>query len=815
MSRIQPEAQNADTTTTEHTPKGHGGVSLGLVIGVGLLVVIGVAFLAATIGLGVAYRRKTDELAAARPACSTSQPTPTVSMPTKPAKVWNPFTQDELTEIGSFVRRNLNLQEEEETLASDWLFAIDSYPDDKQTILNHLDGTASYAGRYARAVVYHLSSALNPRVVEYKVGPIASFPIANNVVVTAIAQPGTLAGNPNIPANMRPVSAKEYELFEPLIADALAGPLLNLTLTSYNESYADGNLYWTDSAPRGYQRDTRQSWVWLLWYAEGMYALPVGLELLIDHKSLNSSDWAIIQLSYNSQGPWNSPEALGAAFNAGNVAVATYFRPRPTSDAPLFSSLRRRGAIRNGADKPAPSIIAQGGARYVLDGNQVQWMNWDFHIGYELVTGFNFHDIRFRGERIVYELALQDAYAAYSGSTAIQSLSQYSDHGWFAGSKGFELMPGVDCPLFAKYIDQVYFQDGKAKVNKRALCVWEQPEGMAVLRHYDQHFSGDGFTFRAGYLKTALVVRTTAAVFNYDYYYSYIFHLDGTIEVAAGASGYLQAAFVPSTAALKAKDALFAMTVHNFTQGNLHDHMWGFKIDLDILGTSNRLKKSEVKVGTFDLPWNYGGSNRVMKYVEKTDVTREGIDLSTMNVRPETPTSFHFHNHAAASNAWGNMRSYTVQIPSTIHQMLDARAPWMPAEQWTKYNLAVTVRKDSESHSCRVLYDMQAPAEPLLNFDSYLMNNESLVDQDLVVWLMMGGMHLPHSEDVPVTPTTMNTVRFFIAPVNYFDENPAIDSSNGFYETGPQVYPEVAEVSAVKDSVNVPLKDRCFDGAEL
>ena len=38
---------------------------------------------------------------------------------------------------------------------------------------------------------------------------------------------------------------------------------------------------------------------------------------------------------------------------------------------------------------------------------QVHWLSWDFHIGHTILAGIYLNDIRFRNERIVYELALQ------------------------------------------------------------------------------------------------------------------------------------------------------------------------------------------------------------------------------------------------------------------------------------------------------------------------------------------------------------------------------------------------------------------------
>ena len=74
----------------------------------------------------------------------------------------------------------------------------------------------------------------------------------------------------------------------------------------------------------------------------------------------------------------------------------------------------------------------------VLDaGNGVkfEYLGWEGHVSVRFATGQTslclmrctqvfvsgivFHDIRFRGNRIVYELALQDQYVAYSGYAGV------------------------------------------------------------------------------------------------------------------------------------------------------------------------------------------------------------------------------------------------------------------------------------------------------------------------------------------------------------------------------------------------------------
>jgi len=272
-------------------------------------------------------------------------------------------------------------------------------------------------------------------------------------------------------------------------------------------------------------------------------------------------------------------------FNQGKVPIINYPKPQGTPEEPLWSSLRRRGAIRPLDTRAPPKIIQESGPRFVVQGHQVHWLSWDFHIGYELIAGIRFNDIRFRGERIIYELALQDAYALYGGYAAMQAQSQYNDAGWGMGWCSRTLVPGVDCPTFATFLDIDYFVEGHIGQGSRSICVWEQPESIAIMRHYDGY--GDGFNFAGGWPRTALIIRFTSQVFNYDYIYDYIFYADGSIKVQQTASGYLQSAFYPTTTDGRNREKPFQRPIKTFTAGNIHNHMYGYKVDFDILGPSN------------------------------------------------------------------------------------------------------------------------------------------------------------------------------------------------------------------------------------
>jgi primary-amine oxidase len=51
--------------------------------------------------------------------------------------------------------------------------------------------------------------------------------------------------------------------------------------------------------------------------------------------------------------------------------------------------------------------------------------------------------------------------------------------------------------------------------------------------------------------------------------------------------------------------------------------------------------------------------------------------------------------------------------------------------------------------------------------------NRPVEDTDVVLWHSLGVTHIPRAEDWPVMPTEV--AGFHLLPVNFFDENPALD----------------------------------------
>ncbi|ELK32224.1 Amiloride-sensitive amine oxidase [copper-containing] [Myotis davidii] len=90
-------------------------------------------------------------------------------------------------------------------------------------------------------------------------------------------------------------------------------------------------------------------------------------------------------------------------------------------------------------------------------------------------------------------------------------------------------------------------------------------------------------------------------------------------------------------------------------------------------------------------------------------------------------------------NRWGHQRSYWLQIHSMAEQVLPPGWQEERAFTWA-----------STAH----------PSLP----------------QDLVAWVTVGFLHIPHSEDIPNTATPGNSVGFLLRPFNFFTEDPSVAS---------------------------------------
>ncbi|EHB06299.1 Membrane primary amine oxidase [Heterocephalus glaber] len=334
------------------------------------------------------------------------------------------------------------------------------------------------------------------------------------------------------------------------------------------------------TAPRGLQSGDRATWFGLYYNVSGagIFLHPVGLELLVDHGAPEPARWVVRQVVFQGR-HYESLPCLEHLFEAGLVKVV------PVPDNGTGGAWSLKSPVPPG---PAPPLqFPPQGPRFSVQGSRVASSLWAFSFGLGAFSGPRVFDIRFRGERVAYEVSVQEALAVYGGNSPAAMLTHYMDSSFGIGKYSTPLARGVDCPYLATYVDRHFLVGSQApKTIRDALCVFEQNQGLPLRRHHSDFYSH----YYGGVADTVLVVRSVATLLNYDYVWDVIFHPNGAIEVRVHATGYISSSFFFGAA------QRYGNRVGEHVLGTVHTHSIHFKVDLDVAGGTRHSLEREGSV---------------------------------------------------------------------------------------------------------------------------------------------------------------------------------------------------------------------------
>ncbi|KAM9712696.1 diamine oxidase [copper-containing] [Menidia menidia] len=641
------------------------------------------------------------------------------------------------------------------TLKKNSILLMELHLPKKHEALRALDRGQAKPPRQARVVI-QFGDQTKPNITEYIVGPLPS-PTSHEIK--------TFKGKRPVQFESRPITIVEYDHINNILEKITSRAHRLLFETTGGFSYtncSDRCLTFSDIAPRGLAPGERRSWIMLQKFVEGYFIHPIGFEVLVNHRDLDPENWTVEKVWYNSM-YFDSIEELLEKYDSGHVEK---IKLPSHSDDDLYSTYIPRGHSSTPTHVHGPKLVEPQGHRYRIEGNFVEYAGWSFAYRVRSSAGLQVFDLRFNGERIAYEISLQEAIAFYSGDTPAAMQTKYIDAGWAMGTSTYELAPGIDCPEIASFIDLYhYFDTDKPVLHKNALCIFEMTTAMPLRRHFNSNFQG-GYNFYGGLENTVLVLRTTSTVYNYDYIWDFVFYQNGVVEVKVSASGYIHATFFTPNG------LHYGSKVYDHVLGNLHTHLIHYKVDLDIDGRENSFESIDLKYVNFTNPWSpkhFIVQSKLHKTQHKTERS------AAFRFGKKFPRYVHFYN-PNEKNKWGHQKGYRIQFNSHAHSVLPKGWREENGISWSRYRLAVTRHKDSEATSSSI-YAQNDPWEPAVLFDDYI-NAEDIVNKDLVAWVTVGFLHVPHSEDIPNTATPGNAVGFFLRPFNFFDEDPSLASKS-------------------------------------
>jgi len=138
------------------------------------------------------------------------------------------------------------------------------------------------------------------------------------------------------------------------------------------------------------------------------------------------------------------------------------------------------------------------------------------------------------------------------------------------------------------------------------------------------------------------------------------------------------------------------------------------------------------------------------------------------------PKYLNFYNEQQLT-ATGQRPGYRIQLNGALKELYPESLPFIQSAKWSLHQMVVTKYKENETRSSS-LFNQADPYDPDVDFEKFYADDESIRKEDLVAWVTIGVMHMPHTEDVPNTATAGNTASFFLRPYNYFEEDPSMRS---------------------------------------
>ncbi|KAL2843196.1 copper amine oxidase [Aspergillus pseudodeflectus] len=674
----------------------------------------------------------------------TCEDTPPQEINAPKENVWYGLTDDETADVAKwlFGRPELNLTTSE--IAGEWdntIALIELQRPNKTETLDYLDGSGPEPTRYAH-VRLNNRATVDAHYADILVGPL---PITNNATWEPLEFPYTRKSQGRV-RNVEPDSETMYSEWLFKITASIADITLDL---------------WNGTA-LGLDNDTLDVWgIDPLWQEDGRIIrwdvfwnmatgesdsgtlLPLGLYFKSDVTGRDPSQWKVLGWLYNDIFYETTEEFREAYWSPGFVKLGA------NVDGP-WARVGQQGAVLPKDRKQPPLAVAPDGARYSVDTERkyVSWMDFSFYISFNRDTGLSLFDIKYKGQRVLYELGLQEALAHYAANDPVQSGVAYLDSYYGFGPYAFELLKGYDCPSYASYLNTSFYKSEETHTHVDSLCLFEFDADYPAARHSTSDF----VTVTKNVYFT---LRTVSTIGNYDYMFSYNFHMDGTIGVEVRASGYIQSAYY-------ANNQDFGYQIHDSLSGSMHDHVLNFKADFDILGTENTVELTSVVPVEKTFSWN-GNKTRNTMQLQRSMIESE--DDGRFNWGFNGQTQIHIINQDE-KNKYGEYRGYRI-LPSsgTAHLTVKNSTNLANAAHWAEYDVQVTQQHDYEPFAAHP-YNSQDIHDPPVDFEKFF-NSESLNQTDLVVWLNLGMHHVPHTGDLPNTVFTTAHSGVQFMPLNY------------------------------------------------
>jgi primary-amine oxidase len=324
---------------------------------------------------------------------------------------------------------------------------------------------------------------------------------------------------------------------------------------------------------------------------------------------------------------------------------------------------------------------------------------------------------------------------------------------WGLGRLANSLTHGCDCLGVIHYFDVTFGNEkGEPYTLPNAICMHEEDYSI-VWKHVDLR-TGDSQVRR----QRRLVISSIATVGNYEYGFYWYFYLDGSMQLEVKLTGMMSMMAVPPDDGVRN-----ATMVAPQLAAPYHQHLFNARLDFDVDGTGNTVYEVD------SVPEPGGPDNPLGNAFTAHATPLETEQQAQRVVDPARSRTWRIVN-PAVRNRLGEPVGYKVVPASTPTLLASPESSVGRRAAFATRNLWVTSYAADERRAAGDYPNQHGGGDGLPKWTAA---DRPITATDVVVWHTFGVTHIPRPEDYPVTP--VESTGFVLAPVGFFDRNPALD----------------------------------------
>ncbi|KAH1122506.1 hypothetical protein J1N35_005666 [Gossypium stocksii] len=438
--------------------------------------------------------------------------------------------------------------------------------------------------------------------------------------------------------------------------------------------------------------------------------------------------------------------------------------PLPPAD-PLrnYTAGETRGGVDRSDVKPL-QIIQTEGPSFRINGNFIAWQKWNFRIGFTPREGLVIYSVAYidgsRGRRpVAHRLSFVEMVVPYGDPND----PHYRKNAFDAGEDGLgknahSLKKGCDCLGYIKYFDAHFTNfTGGVETIENCVCLHEEDHGI-LWKHQD---------WRTGLAEVRrsrrLTVSFVCTVANYEYGFFWHFYQDGKIEAEVKLTGIL------SLGALQPGETRkYGTTIAPGLYAPVHQHFFVARMDMAVDCKPGEAFNQVVEV---NLKVEEPGKDNVHNNAFYAEEELLRSELQAMrDCNPLTARHWIVRNTRNV-NRTGQLTGFKLVPGSNCLPLAGSEAKFLRRAAFLKHNLWVTPYAHDEMYPGGEFPNQNPRVGEGLA--TWVKQNRSLEEADVVLWYVFGVIHIPRLEDWPVMP--VDRIGFMLMPHGFFNCSPAVD----------------------------------------